>query len=478
MSYFRRRLVPSDKKDEAPVAPVGYGDEKVLVMIPSFRDGQQCGEVLLKLFGNAKNPDNVVVSLVEQQHDGETFCLEAYCKAAANVDIFKRVELTQKNGHKVISNEEERNRCPRIDQIRVVTIQDDQAKGPPWARALGRHSLGNEDFCLQTSTHVRFSNFWDAKVLKEWSKANNEFAVISSPPQLENEASHIFSVPRTCKVDFLEDDLLPRFDSARDGMVEKLSKPLLAHTWTPGFSFAKCHLEEAAPSDGFLPFVPSDIEAFARYARMWTRGYDVYTPTQNILYQKTEQTNEHKLEWINSWKSQKLPKLEKSLERIRSVLGVSRNIEGSFEKLDNLGIYGIGNRRTLKQLGDFVGIDLDEQQPRSPDALCGNFEWVQYDSEISPMDNLYSDPDDLDPQPEYPLRTNLTFNDDREFSDDSQQQQHRLFGTALSPLDARRVPYGTMFVLWVLGLVYWCHVNLSSVTHAATRKRRRRNKNK
>jgi hypothetical protein len=57
-----------------------------------------------------------------------------------------------------------------------------------------------------------------------------------------------------------------------DGKVEGLEKPLLSHGWSAGFSFSKCHLEEAAPYDAYTPYVMG-VEQFARYARFWTRGY-------------------------------------------------------------------------------------------------------------------------------------------------------------------------------------------------------------
>lgn len=66
------------------------------------------------------------------------------------------------------------------------------------------------------------------------------------------------------------------------------------------------------------------------------------------------------MEWMKPWK-QRLR--EKSLRRIRTYLELPNGIDEDF-KLDNLGIYGLGKRRDLKQLNDFVGIDLMKQQSR------------------------------------------------------------------------------------------------------------------
>lgn len=65
--------------------------------------------------------------------------------------------------------------------------------------------------------------------------------------------------------------MFQHFHDLGDGKVENLKKPLLAHSWSSGFSFAKCHLEESAPYDPFTPYVMG-VENFARFARFWTRG--------------------------------------------------------------------------------------------------------------------------------------------------------------------------------------------------------------
>lgn len=147
--------------------------------------------------------------------------------------------------------------------------------------------------------------------------------------------------------------------------MENLKNPLLSHTWSPGFSFAKCHLEESAPYDGFTPYV-AGVEAFSRYARFWTRGYDVYTPTRNIVYHNYNPNPDGHgvMEWDKPWKRRIK---NKSLNRVRSYLEIP-DAGGPGFKLDNLGIYGLGKRRSLKQLNEFVGIDLAKQQSR-PDSV-------------------------------------------------------------------------------------------------------------
>ncbi|MGK3737854.1 MAG: hypothetical protein ACI8RD_005210 [Bacillariaceae sp.] len=179
-------------------------------------DGQRCGETLLELFQTAKDPDNIIVSLVEQNEDtdDDLYCLEVYCKLSGGKDsIYERVR-TSNNAIKLIIKEEERNKCPRNDQIRLIKVNDIFTKGPTWARTLGRKILGNEEFCLQTATHNSFVQHWDDKVRNEWLLTNNEYAIISNQPKEQPEKSDMQYtsdrvVPRNCAVDFLEEEKLP-----------------------------------------------------------------------------------------------------------------------------------------------------------------------------------------------------------------------------------------------------------------------------
>ena len=78
----------------------------------------------------------------------------------------------------------------------------------------------------------------------------------------------------------------------------------------------------------------------------------MYTPSRNIVYHDYS-PNPNGMDW-NKPRGRKMRLT--SLERIKSFL----HIDGagrSKTDLANLGIYGLGKRRSLAQLMDFVGID-------------------------------------------------------------------------------------------------------------------------
>lgn len=197
-------------------------------------------------------------------------------------------------------------------------------------------------------------------------------------------------------------------------MAHDLERPLLSHGWSAAFSFAKCHLEEAVPYDPFS-YYAMPVEQFGRYARMWTRGYETYTPTRNYVFHDyaVDQPNGHgNLEWF---KNQKQRFRAASIERVKLMLEIPFGEEGNMKDeralrtaRANLGLYGLGKRRSLDELQTFARVNFAYASSNAgKQAVCVHkaTDYITYDANVSPYENLHDKPDDLDPQPEFPLRT-------------------------------------------------------------------------
>ena len=87
----------------------------------------------------------------------------------------------------------------------------------------------------------------------------------------------------------------------------------------------------------------------------------------------------------------------------------------------------------------------------------------------------------MDSQPEFPLRTYLTFANKYETSRinnlDSVSEGDVLNPTASTGLRSSssqsrgdNFPYGTIFILWIFGLVLWCYVYVFGVSDWKRRK--------
>ena len=92
-------------------------------------------------------------------------------------------------------------------------------------------------------------------------------------------------------------------------------------------------------------------------------SYDVYTPTQNIVYHNFQPNPDG--HGAQEWMRPRFQRQRKaSVERILAYLSLPGGDNN--KNLANLGIYGLGKRRTMKQLSDFVGLDMKRQKGRAP----------------------------------------------------------------------------------------------------------------
>jgi hypothetical protein len=122
-------------------------------------------------------------------------------------------------------------------------------------------------------------------------------------------------------------------------------------------------------------------------------------------------------------------------------------------------------------------------------AQCANHQWVPYDTNISPVVNLFDKPDDLDPQPEYPLRSELVYYKQEDqpapnLNVLSMAQGHdggvpqipqpaSIEGAQTSPFPS----FTLMLILWVFGLVMWCMTFMNRGAMGGVGGKRGRNKN-
>jgi Glycosyltransferase (GlcNAc) len=190
--------------------------------------------------------------------------------------------------------------------------------------------------------------------------------------------------------------------------------------------------------------------------------YDVYTPTRNIVFHDYGlQANQH---GNNEWfKRQRDRFRQASIVRVKTALQIPGG-EPDINDQANLGIYGLGKRRTMEQLNAFVGLNLQSGAGNSG-KICTGHEWVPYDSSISPTDNLFSNPDNLDPQPEYPFRTNLiyyqppvatlTYSLMRESPLTSDGINKHVSPTNNTTTSNHLPSMGVLLFLWLFGILVW-----------------------
>lgn len=72
--------------------------------------------------------------------------------------------------------------CPHIEQIKIIQLTHNDARGPNFARYMQESLHTNEEFCLQIDAHSDFAPHWDVLLTEMWGATDNEYAVISGVP--------------------------------------------------------------------------------------------------------------------------------------------------------------------------------------------------------------------------------------------------------------------------------------------------------
>ncbi|CAN0452537.1 unnamed protein product, partial [Laminaria digitata] len=64
--------------------------------------------------------------------------------------------------------------CPFRGNVRVLEVDARDAQGPCWGRHLQSYLLADEEFCMQTDSHMDFVKNWDTAMMAEWADTRNE----------------------------------------------------------------------------------------------------------------------------------------------------------------------------------------------------------------------------------------------------------------------------------------------------------------
>ena len=122
------------------------------------------------------------------------------------------------------------------------------------------------------------------------------------------------------------------------------------------FCEGKCIKE--VPYDPHLPnlFVGEEI---LHSARVWTSGYDIYTPQENVVYHLYTRADQPHV-----WDDKKDYNDEDAFNKAKLILGFDQSVEGKIPKhvKANIDKYGLGTKRSLKQFFEFAGIDADKKR--------------------------------------------------------------------------------------------------------------------
>ncbi len=295
----------------------------IFVNVACYRD-PECVPTIQDLFRKARYPDQINVGVILQSMPSDG------------------IELSH-------------------DRVQVCHVNAASSMGACWARALGYQLWRGEEYVLQIDSHMRFAPGWDATLLAQ-------LAVCPSPKPLLTTYPPAYEPP-----DNLLDDH-PVFLAAKHfdergililhGLIEPPPPtPRPTAFLAAGFLFGPSAWIGEVPYDPCLYF---HGEETTLAARLWTNGWDLFGPTEAILWHQYVRAV-RSLHWEDNRQWDRLDLV--SLARMRKLLGMGA--EAHDPPVDLTG-YGLGSVRTLEQYQQMSGVDF-RSRTIAPHALAGEF---------------------------------------------------------------------------------------------------------
>ncbi len=252
-------------------------DGSVFLSVVSFRD-EFCLDTLKDAFAKAKEPQNIIVGLVQQN-----------CEEKCQGGIMEGEEVTaDPDCYLLFCSSEIGKKYCNEGNVRLLRMKETEALGPYMARYFASKLWQGEEWYMQIDSHTSFAQDWDASSIDMLKNAPSEKPVISHyPPPHTADLEELTSVaaPRVCGPVFAANELecqIIRFEGSYNYDSVKLTTPRFAPFVAAGYFMAHSDIIRDVPFDPFLPYLFTGEEIILS-ARLWTSGYDIFSPTHSIV---------------------------------------------------------------------------------------------------------------------------------------------------------------------------------------------------
>lgn len=309
-------------------------NDYIFVSIASYRD-EVCSTTLTSLYKMAENPSKIIVGICQQNKKDDKDCLEN--------SITEDIAQYKKN-------------------VRIIRIPEYEAKGPTWARYLCSTLWGGEEYYLQIDSHTRFVKNWDTKCINMIHTIKkmglSQKPVISHyPKDYDSFDTHTElnknEVPRMCKSFFNERGMLS-FMGAE--VLPTSNIPYTTPYLASGMFFCEAYFLDELPYDPNLPYLFVG-EEILHSIRFYTFGWDIFTPTENVVFHEYVRASKPKVWTDNNYSDEHaFNKVKKYLNMVDDSVGIREDVSVNMDK------YGLGKTRSLQDYYKFAGVDMDKKR--------------------------------------------------------------------------------------------------------------------
>ena len=296
---------------------------RIFISIASYRD-PELQWTIKSAIENANNPDNLYFGVVHQGVDSELF----------DIQEIKNISLTK--------------------------MHPKEARGAGYARAKAMELYSGQEYFLQIDSHTRFAPGWDSICIDQLNRAKNisgHSRVLLSyfPAPYEPERNGgMFLVKNNPKIKSYPTRQKILLNKRKQWTAERFEfdselkeNPELSETVLGGFIFSDASIIQEVPYDPEISFFGEEV-CFAM--RSWTRGWDIYSPSKNIVYHFYSRGGYSKI-----WKDRNLRGTSwKELEEI------SYNKQKRILCGEETGVFGAGSVRTLEEYEMFTSTNFKD----------------------------------------------------------------------------------------------------------------------
>jgi glycosyltransferase involved in cell wall biosynthesis len=327
---------------------------KIFVQIASYRDPQLI-PTIKSMLETAKHPENVIIGVARQFHPDDKF------------DDLSEYETD--------------------DNFRVINIPYEESLGVCWARHQVQQLYKDEEYTLQIDSHMRFAPNWDVEMIgmiedlqeKGYKKPLLTGYVSSFDP--DNDPIARTQDPWRMTFDRFTPEGIVFFLPETIPGWQKLDSPVPSRFYSAHYCFTLGQFSKEVQHDPEFYFHGEEISISVR---AYTHGYDLFHPHKTLIWHeytrkgRTKQWDDDK-EW---WK-----KNEFCHKKNRQLLGIDGEVYDG-----DLGIYGIGTERTIKDYEKYSGVlfskravqkyTIDKNYPPNPYDYETEEDWVDSFSSI------------------------------------------------------------------------------------------------
>ena len=247
-----------------------------------------------------------------------------------------------------------------VKNLSITKMHPKEARGAGFARSKAMELYSGQELFLQVDSHTRFQQGWDDIAIDQLSRAKNisghNKVILSYFPAPfdpeRNGGMHLIKnnpkikpYPTRQKLSL---NKRKQWTAERFEFENKIKEnPELSQTVLGGFMFSDASIINEVPYDPEISFFGEEV-CFAM--RAWTRGWDIYSPSKNIVYHFYSRGGYDKI-----WKDRNLRGISwKELEEI-SYKKQKRVLCG-----EEIGLFGAGDVRSIQEYEEFTGINFKD----------------------------------------------------------------------------------------------------------------------